>query len=184
MFDQDNDHPRESAEKVRKQESESAIPVSTILELRSFDDTLTYIVDRRLHELSFKPLSELDKFIASRTGVNLFATPDIYRTVLLASEVRNLIAHNDCMINDIFRQRVGDALPSNSVLPDGKFDVSDEWMRNIIYMLDGVVFDFDSQVSAKFGIPTIESIGFKGSRPGTRHGRPAIEILPLSEEGA
>lgn len=159
--------------------SESAIPVSTVLERRSFEDLLTYVAERRLHELSFKPLSELDKFITSRTGIGLFATSDIYQTVLLASEVRNLIAHNDCVVNDIFRQRVGDALPTELISPNGKFNVSDHWMRQTSYVLDGVVFDFDSQAGAKFNIPMIASTLFKGSRVETKRGPEAIEIIPL-----
>jgi hypothetical protein len=59
------------------------------VELRNFEDILTYIAEHRLHELSFKPLSELDKFIQSRTGIPLFGASEVYRTALIASEVRN-----------------------------------------------------------------------------------------------
>jgi hypothetical protein len=156
--------------------SEASIDVATIVELRNFEDILTYVAERRLHDLSFKPLSELSKFIESRTGIALFVTPDIYSTVLLASEVRNLVAHNDCVVNDIFRRRVGDALPASAVDASGKFSVSDEWMRVASYTLDAVVFDFDVQVSTKFNIPTIDSSTFKGTRV---ESRPAIEALRL-----
>lgn len=156
--------------------SEASIDVATIVELRNSEDILTYVAERRLHDLSFKPLSELSKFIESRTGIALFVTPDIYSTVLLASEVRNLVAHNDCVVNDIFRRRVGDALPASAVDASGKFSVSDEWMRVASYTLDAVVFDFDVQVSTKFNIPTIDSSTFKGTRV---ESRPAIEALRL-----
>jgi hypothetical protein len=53
-------------------------------------------------------------------------------------------------------------------------------MREASYVLDGVVFDFDSQVSAKFGIPTIDSREFKGSRVGVESSLEAIHIV--SEE--
>jgi hypothetical protein len=161
--------------------SESPIAVATIVELRNFEDILTYIAERRLHKLSFKPLSELDKFIESRTGILLFGTEEVYRTVLIASEVRNLIAHNDCLVNDLFRQRVGDALPEKDISAYGKFDISDRWMREASYVLDGVVFDFDSQVSAKFGIPTIDSKEFKGSRVGVPRSIEAIQVMPLRD---
>jgi hypothetical protein len=157
--------------------SESPIAVATIVELRNFEDILTYIAERRLHELSFKPLSELDKFIQSRTGISLFGTPEVYRTALIASEVRNLVAHNDCLVNDLFRHRVGDALPKEDISAPGRFNISDRWMREASYVLDGVVFDFDSQVSAKFGIPTIDRREFKGSRVGVESSLEAIHIL-------
>jgi hypothetical protein len=157
--------------------SESPIAVATIVELRNFEDVLTYIAERRLHELSFKPLSELDKFIRSRTGIPLFGTPEVYRTALIASEVRNLVAHNDCLVSDLFRNRVGDTLPEEDIFASGKFNISDRWMREASYVLDGVVFDFDSQVSAKFGIPTIDSREFKGSRVGVESSLEAIQIV-------
>lgn len=147
--------------------SESPIAVATIIERRNFEDILTYVAERRLHELSFKPLSELNKFIDSRTGIPLFASPDAYRTALIASEVRNLVAHNDCLVNDLFRHRVRDALPQLDIPAHGRFNISDQWMREVCYILDGIVFDFDRQVSDKFDLPTIDGKRFQGNRPGT-----------------
>ena len=124
--------------------SEAPIAVATVVELRTFEEILTYIAERRLHELSFKPLSELNKFIESRTGIPLFNSPEAYRTALIASEVRNLVAHNDCLINDLFRLRVGDAISKEDIARSTKYDISDQWMREASYELDGIVFDFDS----------------------------------------
>jgi hypothetical protein len=50
-------------------------------------------------------------------------------------------------------------------------------LREASYVLDGAVFDFDSQVSAKFGIPTIDSREFKGSRVGVESSLEAIHIV-------
>jgi hypothetical protein len=153
--------------------SEASIDVATIVDLRNFEEILTFIAERRLHELSFKPLSALDKFIQSRTGLPLFATPETFRTVLLASEVRNLTAHNDCIVNDLFRRRISGIDPDPGAIPTGKFLISDAWLREASYTIDGVVFDFDTRVSAKFGIPTVSSTQFRGTRPGA----PAVEAM-------
>ena len=71
--------------------SESAIDAATVIDLRNFDEIIFYLAERKLHELSFKPLSDLSKYIESRTGILLFKNEEVYETVLLASEVRNLI---------------------------------------------------------------------------------------------
>jgi hypothetical protein len=163
--------------------SESPIDVATIIQSRNFEDILSYVAERRLRDLSFKPLSDLGKFIESRTGINLFATPYVFRTVLLASEVRNLIAHNDCLVNDVFRRRVGDALPADNISEAGKFLITDGWVRTASYVLDGVVFDFDVQAAAKFSIPIVSSAEFKGTRIGSisPRGDDAVRYFPDDE---
>lgn len=138
--------------------SETPIDAATVLELQSFENIVFYLAERKLHELGFKPLSELRKFIVSRTGVDLFSTEAEYETVLLASEVRNLIAHNDCPVNDIFKTRTG-KLAGNGDFPvseSGKFVITDEWVRRASYSLDNLVFNFDEAISAKFDIPLMD----------------------------
>jgi hypothetical protein len=110
-----------------------------------------HVAERKLHELSYKPLAVLREYIQSRTGIDLFATEEIFKRCLLASEVRNLIAHNDCVINGVFLRRVASADPS--IPKRGKFQITDEWARQTSYMLDAIVFDFDEGAAPKFAVP-------------------------------
>jgi hypothetical protein len=143
------------AAKPEMLKSETAVDAATVIELRNFDDIVFYLAERKLHELSFKPLSELRKYIESRTGIDLFSSEAEYEVVLLASEVRNLIAHNDCRINDVFKRRT-EKLKDKDKFPvsdSGKFVIEDEWVRRASYALDNVVFNFDEAVAKKFDIP-------------------------------
>lgn len=136
--------------------SEGAVEISAVLDLKRFDDIVAYIAEKKLHELSFKPLAELRKYIQSRTGVDLFGDEKRYEIVLLASEIRNLIAHNDCRPNEIFEKRIPAHVRANVLTyPMGKIILTDEWVREACYTMDGLAFEFDSTVGAKFGLNTL-----------------------------
>jgi len=137
--------------------SESSIDAATIIDLKDFNDIISYLAERKMHELSFKPLSELRAYIKRQTGIDLFVTEEIYEMTVLSSEVRNLIAHNDCRVNDLFLKRINRLGCKNSlsVEKSGKVIITDEWVRRASYALDGVVFDFDEAMVRKFGLATI-----------------------------
>lgn len=139
--------------------SEATIDVATIIEAGNYDDLIWQIVERKVHELSYKPLSDLRKFIESRTGIDLFPTKEAFELTILASEVRNLIAHNDCMINHLFIKRTKGLKISAQVSDTGRIVIDDEWLRRASYSLDNIVFRFDEKATAKFGLRSLNRIG-------------------------
>ncbi len=134
--------------------SESPIDAATVLELRTFEHIVFHLAERKLHDLSYKPLSELQKFFKDRVGLDLFRSQEIYEMVLLASEVRNLIAHNDCKVSQQFKQRTKDIANPLKINEHSKVLIDDDWLHRASYTLDGVVFDFDEAAVAKFGLKT------------------------------
>lgn len=132
--------------------SDKKVDASTLIELRTPEEIIFYLAENQISELGYKPLTELRKWIADRTGLDLFISEDIFDIVLFATEVRNLIAHNDCMTNDVIMQRLGEMYSELEISDTGKVIISDEWLRKCCYALDGVVFDFDERVCAKFEV--------------------------------
>jgi hypothetical protein len=141
-------------EKPEMLKSEGAIDIATVFELKNIEDIVRFVAERKVYELGYKSLSDLRKYIQSRTGIDLFASDEAYNMVVLASEVRNLIAHNDCRVNDIFCRRIA-GMADVAMLPVSdteKFEISDEWLRRASYTLDSVVFGFDEAAAAKFDL--------------------------------
>ncbi|SHH53912.1 hypothetical protein [Cognatishimia maritima] len=134
--------------------SEGTVEVSTIIETGNYEDLIWQIVERKVHELSYKPLRELSKFIKSRTGIELFPTDEAFEMTLIASEVRNLIAHNDCVVNDLFNTRISGIEFPLQITETGRINIEDEWLRRASYTLDSLVFDFDETASKKFKLQT------------------------------
>jgi hypothetical protein len=142
-------------EKPEMLKSEGAIDIATVFDLKNIEDIIRFVAERKVYELGYKSLHELRKYIQSRTGIDLFKTDEGFNTVILASEVRNLIAHNDCRVNDIFLRRIanikGISIPGNGE----KFELTDEWLRRASYTLDAAVFDFDEAAAAKFNLQIV-----------------------------
>ena len=135
--------------------SEGSIDVATVIETGNYEDLIWQIVERKVHELSYKPLSELRKFISSRTGIDLFPTTEAFEMTIIASEVRNLIAHNDCVVNDLFKTRTKGMPMTLEVSSTGRINIDDKWLRRVSYMFDSLVFRFDEIAAEKFELRTL-----------------------------
>ncbi len=132
--------------------SEKKIDVATLIELRTPEEIIFYLAENQLNELGYKPLTELRKWILDRTGLDLFLNEEAFDAGLLATEVRNLIAHNDCKSNNVAKGRLGERYSSLEISDFGKVLISDDWLRKTCYALDGIVFDFDERVGQKFKV--------------------------------
>lgn len=132
--------------------SNKKVDVATLLELRTPEEIIFYLAENQLNELGYKPMTELQKWILERTGVDLFLNNDVFGTALLATEVRNLIAHNDCKINHVAMERLGERYSMLEISEMGKVKLSDDWLRKTCYTLDGIVFDFDERIGQKFDV--------------------------------
>jgi hypothetical protein len=139
--------------------SEGSVDIASIIEAGSYDGLIWRIAERKVHELSYKSLGELRKFVVGRTGVDLFPSPATFEMATLASEVRNLIAHNDCVVNDLFNLRVKGLSNHLEVSDSGRLKITDEWLRRASYTLDGLVFRFDELAAEKFHLHTLNRMG-------------------------
>ncbi len=135
--------------------SEGTVDVATIIEVGNYQELVWHIVEKKVRELSYKPLSELRKFIPSRTGIDIFPNEDVFETTIVASEVRNLIAHNDCVANEVFSSRTKKIAVPLEISSTGRVIIDDEWLRRASYTLDSLVFRFDELASHKFNLRTL-----------------------------
>lgn len=134
--------------------SEGTIDITSIIEAGNYDDLIWRIAERKVHELSYKSLAELRKFVQGRTGIDLFQNKEAFETTILASELRNLIAHNDCIVNELFKSRIKDIPMELEISSTNRVQISDEWLRKASYTLDSLVFRFDELAAAKFSVHT------------------------------
>lgn len=134
--------------------SEGKIDVSTVIDMKNTEELIVYIAEKKINELSYKSLEDLSKYIKSIGGIELFEDKKIYEIVLLASEIRNLIAHNDCRANDRFLNKTRSLEEKIQISEFKKVIISDEWLRKASYTMDGVVFRFDKIASKKFSLKT------------------------------
>ncbi len=134
--------------------SERPIAASTALELGSFEQIVLHLTERKLHDLSFGALSERRAYFSKNIGIELFSSDKAYEMVLLAIEVRNVIAHNDCKVSERFSERTRDIEVPLEIGFEQKLLINDVWLRSTSYVLDSVVFDFDTTSAEKFELET------------------------------
>lgn len=132
--------------------SEGTVDIASVIDAVSHEDLIWQIVERKVHELSYKSLADLRKFVQSRTGIDLFPDEEAFEMTILASEIRNLIAHNDCRANNIFRTKTAGLKLAASLTTTGFVKIEDEWLRRASYTLDGLVFRFDQLALPKFDL--------------------------------
>lgn len=123
-----------------------------------FSDSNEYflhLAERKLMKLSYKPLSALRQYVLASTGIELFESEDLFETINLATELRNLIAHNDCRVNKIFQKRIKTIPIAPDVEPGYRFAINDELLDKCIGAMDHVIFSFDALASAGCNLPTM-----------------------------
>ncbi|MDO8875849.1 MAG: hypothetical protein Q8M24_18365 [Pseudolabrys sp.] len=124
----------------------------------SFEDTNDYflhLAERKLMKLSYSSLSVLREYVRESSEIDLFDTDEIFETICLATELRNLISHNDCRVNEIFLKRTK-SIPATPKLELGeRFAISDAFLRNLISAADHAVFTYDERAAAQLGLLTM-----------------------------
>jgi len=137
--------------------SEGQIDVSTIIDLNDYDLIINHIVENKIHGLMYKPLRDLVKYIKGRTNIDLFENQKFFEQYQVASEIRNLIAHNDCSENKLFSRRMSGVDHGIQIGLTGRLVLTDEFVRKLSYSMDAIVFRFDQIVSDKFSLVTVDS---------------------------
>jgi hypothetical protein len=123
------------------------------------DDFLHSLAERKLHELGNSDLAQLRSYFEKELGIALFKDRADYANALLASRVRNLIAHNDGRVNRIFLKKTS-GLPMKPKPEFGKrYVVSTDWLHDLCSALDSVVFNFDEVSIGQFALPTFNRFG-------------------------
>lgn len=120
-----------------------------ILQFKSMDDLVASLAERKVHELAYKSMRDLAKYMTERCGFDVCETPAALDRITLVIELRNLIAHNRAVINRIFKDRqkdypgnVGEVVTLDMAQTMGDID-----------LLAASVADIEARAAAKWCLP-------------------------------
>lgn len=132
--------------------SEETVKVEDILRFSRYSDLVSYLVDKKINELSYSSISDVEKFVRKRTGISMFET-DEERTLLIFSiELRNIYTHNRGLVSEITLRKMS-GLNHNWNLTKGKWFSTDfEEMSILANNLLVVARRIDHSFSKKFSI--------------------------------
>lgn len=87
--------------------SSQTVKVDDILRFTRHQDLVAFIIDRKINDLSYGGLAEMEKYYDDRLGVRMFDTDRQRDLLRLFVEVRNINVHNGGIVNELFLNRVG-----------------------------------------------------------------------------
>jgi hypothetical protein len=119
--------------------------------LRS-DDLVSALVEKKVTELSYQGMEDLNRFFDEKLKLPLCTSPDEFQKLTLLNDVRNIIVHNRGIVNQIFKQKQPDhpaKLGSQIVFKDHN-EVSD-LIGSLVYLARHL----DARAATKFKLSTI-----------------------------
>lgn len=86
--------------------SEEKIRLDDVLRFSRYSDLTAFLVERKINELSYGGIAEVEKFLQLRTGLSLFETEEERTLLVLAIELRNIYSHSRGVVSEITMRRV------------------------------------------------------------------------------
>lgn len=131
--------------------SRQTIRWDELLGFTRFDEVVRYLIDKKVNELSYAGLGQMEEFMFERLGLAGSLSDEQRALVAIFVEIRNIYTHNRGVVNGIFLARVNDHMGFNFV--DGEYFHTD---FDAFYRLGGncleVAYTIDEAIAKKFGL--------------------------------
>lgn len=129
-------------------QAKETVDITFVLGFDTIGDLVDSLIERRVHELSYRSLNDLDAYFQKSMKFSLFASDEQRNHAVRLVAERNLIVHNRGVVNQIFRERISDS----------KVEVGDRVgydgiaaLREITFLLHWIA-DLDLRLIEKFGL--------------------------------
>lgn len=121
--------------------SKKQVSLEFILQFNSMPDLVRAIADDEVDQLARKGFAELSKEIERRTGLSLFMESQQFQQAVELIEYRNLLVHNNGVINQISAKRAPKLLPKVGQ----KLRVYREALDGMKFLIESVT-EFDARI--------------------------------------
>lgn len=96
--------------------SNETLTAEEIIKCQSIEEIMELIAEKRLTQINYKGIRDFEKYVRERLGFELFHEPGSLDAISLIVEIRNLVTHNQGIVNKLFVKRI----------PDGKWNVGEK----------------------------------------------------------
>ena len=131
--------------------SKQTIRWDELLGFTRFDDVVRYLIDKKINDLSYAGLGQMEDFMFERLGIDGSITDEQRSLAAIFVEIRNIYTHNRGIVNGVFLARIKDHLEFKFV--DGDYFHTD---FDIFSRLSGncleVACAINEAVAKKFGL--------------------------------
>ena len=119
---------------------------------KSIENLVLYVAEKKVSELSYLSLIELNKFFLDRFGLPLAISDDLQQ-LFVAIEVRNLAVHNRSTMNSRYTTRLKISEQNIGMKRIIKYDE----LKELSLLLFKCVKSLDKEIKDKFKIKGIRS---------------------------
>lgn len=131
-------------------QAKEKVDLTFVARFTSIDELLEAMLERRVHELSYRSLSDLDEYFQTTLKFSLFSADEQRKRAVRLVAERNLLIHNRGIVNRIFLERTND---SSLAIGDRIQYDAEAAMSELEFLLDWVC-DLDIRLIEKFGLGT------------------------------
>lgn len=133
--------------------SEEKIRLDDVLRFSRYSDLTAFLVERKMNELSYGGIGEVEKFIQQRTGLDLFVSEEERTLLILGVELRNIYTHSRGVVSNTTLRRVANLKHGWAKFEKGKrFDVGFDEIAILSNNLITIARRLDDAFAGKFKI--------------------------------
>ncbi|MFD2564156.1 hypothetical protein [Aquimarina rubra] len=136
---------------LKSQESEK---LDFILEHESLDDLISSIASKKIEELFYKGIKDIEKFFKSRLNIDIFKTDEHRKNINFYIQLRNLTVHNRRKISKEFAKQFPEYV--NQIGQHLNFEFS--YVSKMNLCLFNFVATIDEEISKKFKLKIITGL--------------------------
>jgi hypothetical protein len=132
--------------------SKAEVTIEYVLQHRSMDELVRALADDEVNRLAYKGMRELAAEVKRRTGLALFSNSVDLEKAVEIIELRNLIAHNNGVVNSTIARKIPAYASRIGQLADlggAAFEA--------VYFFGRAAIQFDKLASEKFGLQILSS---------------------------
>jgi len=129
--------------------SSQTIKTEEVLRHKCMSDLVSALAERRVYELAYKGMADLNGELSRTLGFQLFTKASELQRAVTIVELRNLAVHNRSVVNAVFLSRarlkglkVGKEIPMNA-----------EMLLAAVNFLGAIVTGIDERAGEKFDLP-------------------------------
>src|SRR5271163_3366610 len=130
--------------------SSQTMEIEDILQYASMDELVNHIADRKVNQLAYKGMEDLDRELKKSLGLTLFDDPGDLTEARRLIEMRNLIVHNRGIINPLYISRT----QCTALTCGEQIKVNTEMLLSVRRFLSAAVSRADRVCVKKFGLAT------------------------------
>jgi hypothetical protein len=132
--------------------SSETVRLDDILSFNNFSDVIEYLSEKKINDLSYGGMRDIESFVKSRLGALLWMDDNERMLLILATELRNIVTHNRGRVNRLFLNKIQGLAHAFSFEIGNRHRIEFYDLVLLANNMATIAIRLDEQPAVKFGI--------------------------------